>query len=268
MIVESAEDVISISGPLRANFWETIQTAVSLTLQRHPTGVIVDCENITELSEDGAATFQAAIDFVFEHADARIIFVKVPDHVKEVMTHVPQVRSQMVVMDSVEEARHSIDLLVSEVSNRKRDKREFNRHILTCLCPSAFDPHVLEITIELISSVPTKVVLLMPMVVPREHPLQASLPDIESRAEKFACQAKEMLAARNIPYEIKLERTRDLSELVMEVANEVDAVHVVISLAASHDMDDAMTSDFQVLLKKLDRSLLFVRGEIKNDQEI
>lgn len=262
MIVESSQDVISISGALRANFWETIQTAVSLTLQRHPAGVIVDCHDITELTEEGAATFQSAIDFVFEHPDARIIFVRVPEHVKEVMSHVPQVRSQMVVMESVEDARKSIDLLTTEEPEKKRERKECNRHILTCLCPKAFDPHVLEVSIELVSSAPAKVVLLMPLVIPREHPLQAHMPELEKQAEEFACKAKQMLSARHVPFEIRLERARDLSDLVVEVGNEVDAAHILVSLPASHEQEESMATDFRSIVKKTDRSILFVRGPI------
>lgn len=262
MIVESTEDVIIISGPMRANFWETIQTAVALTLKRHPTGVIVDCHQITELNEEGAETFQAAIDFVLDHEDARIIFVAVPEHVQEVMRHVPQVRSQMVVMDSIEDARQSMDLLQG-ADRPKKERKEVGRNILTVLCPLAFDPHVLEVSMELVSSMPAKVVLLMPIVVPREHPLQAHLPAFEEGAKLFAGQAKAMLEAKHVPFEIRLERTRELSEVVLETAEETNAAHVIVSIAASHEVDDVMANDFRTMLKKIDRPLIFVRGQVE-----
>ena len=262
MIVESTEDIIRLSGPVRVNYWETIQTAIALTLARHPSGVIVDCGKITELTIEGAETFQAAIDFVLEHEDARIIFVAVPDHVQEVMRQAPQVRSQMVVLDTIQQARKSLDLLCNDsLPNDDKRKRHYDRQILTCLCPKGYDRHVLDITLELVSDLHAKVVLLMPIVVPREHPLQSPMLDLEESAQAFADQAKATLTERNIPFEIRLERTRDLTNLVADMAEEVDAAHVVVSVAASHKEDDETTKLFHSMLEKVNRSLLFVRGK-------
>lgn len=266
MIVESSEDIIRLSGPVRINYWEAIHTAIALTLERHPSGVIIDCGQITDLTPEGALTFQAAIDYVLEHEDARLIFANVPDEVQEVMRQVPQVRSQMVVVDTVEQARTSLDLLAEDPRAKKKGekpKRAFDRTILTCLCPSEFDPHVLDITLELVSDLPAKVVLLMPIVVPREHPLQAPMHDVECKAQSFAEKAKAMLDERNIAYDLRLQRTRDLSTVVEEVSDEIDAAHVVISVAANHHEDEEMTRVFHTLLEKVNRSLLFVRGKIE-----
>lgn len=260
MIVESSEDVIKLSGPIRMNFWETIQTAIALTLQRHPSGVIVDCANVTELTEEGAATFQAAIDFVLEHEDARIIFVAVPDQVKEVMRQAPQVRSQMVLLDNIGQARRSLDLLAD--APKTEERKTYDRQILTCLFPTAFDHHILDVTLELVSDLPAKVILLLPIVVPREHPLQASMPESEERVDCFAEKAKTILAARNVPYDIRLERTRDLASLIAETAEEVDAAHVLVSIAPSHKQDEAMTKVLKSILNKVNRSVLFVRKPI------
>src|SRR5947207_872967 len=114
MIVESYEDVVILSGPLRSNFWETIHTAIALTLKRHPTGVIIDCSGITELTPEGAETFQDAIQFVKEHERARIVVAAVSPQAMEVLRHVPEVRSQLPVVATVEEARRSLDLLLKE----------------------------------------------------------------------------------------------------------------------------------------------------------
>lgn len=261
MIVESTEDIVRLSGAIRQNFWEAVQTAIALTLQRHPSGVIIDCSQITEITEEGAETFQSAIDFVFEHEDARIIFVGVPESVQEVMRHVPQVRSQMVVLDTVEEARKTLDLLATD--DKRTDRKAYNRQILTVLCPNAFDQHVLDVTIELLSDHRAKVVLLMPLLVPRELPLQAPMPEEEERALCFADKAKAVLTKKNFPYEIRLERSRDLPSLVSEVAEEINAAHVIVSVAANHKEDDDMTKLFHNMLERVNRSLLFVRGKIE-----
>ena len=123
MIVESYEDVIVLSGELRSNFWETIHTAIALTLKRHPTGVIIDCSGITLMTPEGGETFHDAIDFVAEHDRARIVVAGVSKSVLEVLRSVPEVRSQLPVAESVEDARRSLDLLVEDEPDVPKKKR-------------------------------------------------------------------------------------------------------------------------------------------------
>ena len=86
MIVESYEDVIVLSGALRSNFWETIHTAISLMLKRHPTGVVIDCSGITEVTQAGADTFRDVMAYIEEH-DARIIVAAVSPAVIRIGPH-------------------------------------------------------------------------------------------------------------------------------------------------------------------------------------
>src|SRR4051794_2917253 len=104
MIVESYEDVIILSGALRSNYWETLHTAISLTLKRHPSGVIIDCSGLTEATPEGAETFRDVMEYIHGH-DARVIVAAVPSKVYEVLRTVPEVRSQLAITESVEEAR-------------------------------------------------------------------------------------------------------------------------------------------------------------------
>ena len=260
MIAEATKDIVRLSGTIDHDFSETVQTAIALVLSEHPTGVIVDCSQVTELTEDGASTFQSAIDFVLEHENARIIFVAVPDAVQEVMRRSPQVRSQMVLLDTIGQARKSIDLLGEET--KAAERKPYDRQILTCLFPNVYDPHILNVTQELVSDIPAKVILLLPIVVPREHPLQASMPEMEAKAEAFVEIARASLMARQVPYDIRIERTRDLAHLVAETAEEVDAAHVLVSMAPSHEQDENMTKVLRSILNKVNRSILFVRKPI------
>lgn len=263
MIVESYDDVIVLSGPLRTNFWEVIETAISLTLSRHPSGVIVDCSQLTEVTADGLETFHAAIDFVLEHEKARIIFAAVPEHVEEEMRHAPHVRSQMAVTDTIEEARRSLDLLDPDGDGgpKKDSKKKFNRQILTCLCPTEFDPHVLEVSLELLSDDLAKIVLLMPVVVPRALPLQAPMPEVEDEAMAFVEKAKKILDETHAPYDLRIERTRDLPTLVAEMAEETDAAHVIIGVSRQSGDYERDAHQMALMLAKVDRSLVFVRGK-------
>lgn len=263
MIVESYEDVIGLSGPLRANFWEAVQTAIGLTLRRHPTGVILDCHGITDINEDGARTFAQAMDYVFEHDGARIIFARVPEHVMETLRVVPEVRSQMAVSASVEEARRSLDLLAAaeEAGRRKREKRSHQRRVLAVMCPRTYDPHLIQVTRDLVSDDPADVVLLLPIVIPRELPLQAAMPESEERAQAFAAQASAAFVKEDASLEVRLERTRDLAGLVAGVAEEVDACQIVVSVAAARG-DESVGRTMGAVMDKTERPIIFVRAQV------
>lgn len=267
MIVESYEDVIVLSGALRSNFWETIHTAISLTLKRHPSGVIIDCSGITEVTADGAETFHDAIDFVNEHDRARIIVAAVPPEVLEVLRSVPEVRSQLPIAASVAEARKSLDLLsVSEEPPRKRKEpvKPYSRQILACMNGDrAGDLHVLSITKELSAAKPAKVVILLPIVVPRDLPLQAPMPEIEDRAVEMADVSHKELTELSMVHETRLERTRDLPTLLQEVAQEIDAEHVVVAIRPDQAGDDASQRMIRSVIEKVDRSLIFARAPRK-----
>ncbi|MEZ5163631.1 MAG: hypothetical protein R2688_07745 [Fimbriimonadaceae bacterium] len=270
MIVETSEDVVKLSGALTADFAEVIETAMALTLSRHPGGVIIDCSGLSEMDAKGAKTIQAAIDFVLEHEKARIIFAAVPDHLVEVMKSVPQVRSQMALTSSVEQARQSLHILDEEEEHGKPIKekhRHHNRQILVCLCPSRYDQGIVDITLDLLSDNHAKVVLLMPIVVPRELPVHAPMPEIEAQAQVFAEKAKSSLRDAKVGYELRLERTRDLPTLVAESAEEVDASHVVVSISPDHAADDDNTKTFHSMLEKVDRPLIFVRAMAESEDE-
>lgn len=266
MIVESYEDVIILSGALHSNNWETLHTAVSLTLKRHPTGVIIDCSGITEASIDGIETFHDAIDFVSEHDQARIIVAAVPPNVLAVMKMVPEVRSQLPIVKTVEEARRSLDLLVEEDEHggkkRKKESVKTERTILVCLAVDETEPFVLELAAELSAFLPTKVVILLPVWVPRELPLQAPLPEVEVCARRVADASRQRLEELGIPYEVKLERTRDFASLIQEVADEINPAHIIIGIRNDERQKDDIQKVLVSIQERNKRSLVFVRAPI------
>jgi len=265
MIVESYEDVIVLSGALRSNYWETLHTAVSLTLKRHPTGVIIDCSGITEATEEGVETFHDAIDFVAEHDQARIIVAAVRPDVLNVMRMVPEVRSQLPIVATVDEARRSLDLLVDEEDGRKKRRepaRAVDRTLLVCLAVDETEPFVLELAIELCRGIPTKICVLLPLLVPRDLPLQAPLPDVETSARRVADASRDRLETMNIPHEVRLERTRDFASLIQEYAEETDAAHVIIGIRHDERHQDDIQKILRNIQDKIKRSLVFVRGPV------
>ncbi|MBS1714097.1 MAG: hypothetical protein JST30_07135 [Armatimonadetes bacterium] len=265
MIVESYDDVVVLSGPLRSNFWDTIHTAISLTLRRHPTGVIVDCSGITALTPEGAETFHDAIRFVKSHEQARIVVAAVPPAVMEVFREVPEVRSQLPVAATVEEARRSLDLLVKEEDHGKKRKKEsfkeFDRNILAVISGDSSDAHMFKVLEELIEAVPAKVVLLCPILIPRELPVTAPMPKEEEFAASALEHGRRRMSEHGTACEIRLERTRDIPTIIQEVSAEVDAAHVIVGLASDMKGDDAYLKVLKAVIDKVKRPLVIVRGE-------
>lgn len=268
MIVESYEDVIILSGALRKNFWETVHTAVSLILKRHPSGVIIDCSQITEITAQGAETFADVFEFVAEHEEARIILAAVPEHVKQVLRDVPEVRSQIPIVNSVEEARCSLDLLASNEgeSKGKDANRAWDRDILAVLEGVSEDHDVIHVAEELILHHKTRVTLLLPVIVPRELPLTAPLADLEAKLAAAAEAGKKAIKAAGAKVQIKLERGRDIATLMEELAEEVDADYVVAAITLSKGMrrTDAYRT-VESVLEKVKRPVIIVRGSLVKD---
>ena len=269
MIVESYEDVIVLSGALRSNFWETIHTAISLTLKRHPTGVIIDCSGITEMTQDGGETFHDAIDFVNEHERARIVVAAVPPEILDVLRSVPEVRSQLPIADTVEDARRSLDLLIeddTELPKKRRRSvgtREYDRTIVAILSGDESDEELMHVTKEFVSTLPAKVVLLYPIVVPRNLPLQAPMPEIEDRAIAAIALGKERMKEYKTAYEVRLERTRDLPTLIHDIAEEVDAARVMFAFSRRNpeQIEEGMKLVLHIL-QKVGRPIVIVRGSM------
>ena len=265
MIVESYEDVLVLSGCVNSNQWGTIETAIELLLERHPSGLIVDCSGITEISQAGGETFHHAIDFVNSH-EARIIFAAVPSNVLDILRNVPEVRSQLALAASVHEARTSLDLLHTDDHGKKKKEkpRAINRTVLAVACPGRLSDSFGKFIEDLISRSTTKVVLALPIIVPRDLPLQAPMPTEEAEAAQCAKDFESRLLERNIAHKVVLERTRDIPGLVAELAAEVGAEYVLVSLPDDHRNDEESTKLFYALLDKVDRSLVFVRGEVSS----
>ena len=267
MIVESYEDVIVLTGALRSNFWETIHTAISLTLKRHPTGVIIDCSGITEITPEGAETFHEAIDYVSEHVHARIVVAAVPGPVLDVLRSVPEVRSQLPIATTVEDARRSLDLLLEQDDQPKKKRRkeaevrEYHRTMLAVLTGDDSDEELLHLTQEFVDTESAKVVLLFPVVVPRHLPLQAPMPELESAAVKAIDLAKRMMIEFRTAHEARVEHARDLPTLIHDIAEEVNAERVVFAFSKRNpEKQEEGMRLVLAILQKVPRRIVFVRG--------
>lgn len=265
MIVESYEDVIVLSGALRSNFWETIHTAISLTLKRHPTGVIIDCSGITEITPDGAETFHDALDFIEEHQRARIVVAAVPPAVMEVLRQVPEVRSQLPVAATVEDARRSLDLLVEDPDAPRKKPghaKDCDQTILVCLSGDDSDDHLIGATIESVERRPSRVVLVHPIIVPRELPLTAPMPDEEQHAASRIASSRDRLEAKGVPVDVRIERARDLPSLIEDLAEANEVAQVLLGVSTRPRHEDQAWRALLAVIQKVKRPLVFVRGPL------
>ena len=249
MIVESYEDVILISGALRSNFWDTIQTAISLTLKRHPSGVIIDCGGITECTPNGAETFRDAMEFIKEHA-ARIIVAAVPDPVREVLKSVPEVRSQLPIADSVEEARRSLDLLLEPEGKKPKPPREKLSKIVMLLTHGDLCPELYDMAEQASEAHHSEIVVAYVIVVPRHLPIQAPLAAEEEEAARSLEEAKRGFEKRHVPHSVTIERGRDVASALQQVVENTGARQVLVVLSPNEkELDDQLKALRSVLTK-------------------
>ncbi|MEQ1823133.1 MAG: STAS domain-containing protein [Fimbriimonadaceae bacterium] len=267
MIVESYNDIIILSGSLESNHWETIDTAIALTLKRHPSGVIIDLSGLTEITPEGAETFHDAMDFIRNH-HARVILAAVPAHVMDVLKNVPEVRSQIPICDTVEDARRSLDLGVElEEDHGKKKKKlvaaEGARKLIVCLYDGTSveeDNAAMEMASQIADSHPSEIHLVCALMVPRHLPLTAPLADSEESAANAMNRAKSFFNERNIPHVDRIERARDVASALAEVLNDIDAEIFVLPLIKNEMHMDSNLNVVRSVLGKIHRQVIFVRA--------
>ncbi len=268
MIVESYEDVIILSGSLESNHWETIHTAISLILRRHPSGVIIDCSGMKRMSPAGAETFHDAMDFIRNH-DARIILAAVPDPIMEVLKTVPEVRSQLPVVDTVAAARKSLDLGQSHDDDPGAKKRkklvapENARKVIVCLYTGTSieeDDSAMRAASMIADSFPSEIHLICALLVPRHLPLQAALAESEQSAAHALTRAKQFFDQRNLPHQDRIERARDVASALTEVLKEIPAVTIILPLSKDPMKMDTNLTVVRSVSAKVEGQVMFVHG--------
>jgi len=256
MIVESYEDTIIISGALRSNYWETLHTAISLLLKRHPTGVIVDCSGLTEVTPAGAATFRDVMEYIHNH-DSRVIVAAVPRHILDVLRTVAEVRSQLAVTNSVEEARKSLDLLVEAPAKKKL--ADSGQKLIVCLTGAPTDTQALTLGAQICESRQAQIHLLYVVIVPRDLPLTAPLAKDEEMAAKAIDHGKRVLQLRHLRVVPHLERARDIASALEEVLNETKASSVIMSLVPNQSDSENNAKVVKSILTKVCQEVILLR---------
>ncbi|MBX3117907.1 MAG: STAS domain-containing protein [Fimbriimonadaceae bacterium] len=259
MIVESYEDVIILSGALRSNFWQTVHTAISLTLKRHPSGVIIDCSGITECTVEGVDTFRDILHFI-ESQDARVIVAAVPANIRDVFRSVPEVRSQLPVAETVDDARRSLDLLVETPGKKKRKPGPmFSSKLVLLLRGEEQDRDGLEAAIRMSRDFSSQVVATFVIVVPRHQPLTAPMSEDEELAKSAFEPAKAMLSEADVNFVVKVERGRDFASTLEDVVQEERADYLLVPLAYDGNAVDEELKLVKSILTKVQGTVGFLR---------
>ncbi|MCH8273651.1 MAG: STAS domain-containing protein [Armatimonadetes bacterium] len=257
MIVESAEDTIKLSGDLTSNQWEAIRTVAAILLKKHPRGVVVDCEGIRFCTPDGAQTFFDMMTHI-ESRKARIIVANVPEHCKEVLQHVPEVRSGLAIADSVEEARHSLELLDELTVVNSRPPHTTGKLVLS-LTGGPADPYATSLAAAIAERRQLAVVAVYPLVVPRALPKSTPMRDEEDAAADALQKAKNALDGRGLLVEPTLERTRSVPSALQKVTQDAAGRAVVVALPAEDPAKGEPLKTVKGLLTSITAELILVR---------
>lgn len=122
------------------------------------------------------------------------------------------------------------------------------------------DDYLLSVAAELAEATNAEVHVMVPLVVPRDLPLQAPLPREEELAMQAFDKAKTLLAAERVPHKPRLERARDIGTAIYDVAEEVSASQVIVALSNAPDIYDEMSKLVKSVMSKVERPLMFVRS--------
>jgi anti-anti-sigma regulatory factor len=109
MIIEARKSRITLCGAIERNHWKTIRAAAQLLLEHSPGGIVIDCRQINKMTPAGAVTFEQGMDEVTAQG-YKIIFAGLPRDLRQIVGKIPGLRSEMVVMDTVEEAERLLGI--------------------------------------------------------------------------------------------------------------------------------------------------------------
>lgn len=256
MIITSENEVLKLSGSLVKNQWMTIRAAADLLLTEHPEGIIIDCRELTNVSEAGARTFLDAVRHI-EAAGARIVVCNLPDNVLQVIRSVPGVRSQLPIASSLEEARASLQLSGAAATNGREEAGGIVVPLMAGLdgdyavAIAALPAHALRLTVYLVYL----------LVVGRSLPLNTPLSEEEAEANQLLEQAEQVARRHNLTAVRRVERVRDAEEGILHVIRSYGASHVVLGAVVDHSEseDDRIHSLVDALLLRAPCNVLIGR---------
>lgn len=252
MIIETRGDVVRLSGNLHKNQWMTIRAAAGMLLREFPQGIIVDCSQLEDISEDGAKTFLEAMRDI-EAAKTRIIVVNLPEKVLNVLKTVPGVRSQLPIADSIEAARASLQMHRRTASPAPAPTPAARGGGGVILVPLMADVDLsygadLAARIARVSRAEVRLVYLLEVT--RTLPLNAPLLEQEQAAQQALAQAAQLIRPHHVTLTEHVERVRDAVDGTLTAIKLYEATLVVVG-ASSHSIEHESHDRFDTLVDTL-----------------
>ena len=213
MIIQTKGDVVRIKGSLFENQWPAIKSAVRLVLDDHPGGAIIDCSDLSEVTESGARTFLDASNFIQAHS-SRVIVSGLSEDIAAEIRKIPGVRSQLVLAPTVEEARASLQSTGETALAERKTKP-------TVLLPLIGSwAKALDFAAAEANRRRAEVHVLYVIQVPRNLPLGATIPEKEQEAQQNLLEADKALRRKGVQVHKRATRARDIIEGVAKFASE------------------------------------------------
>lgn len=236
MIVTTRDDVVRLSGALVKNQWFTIKAAANVLLQSHPQGIIINCAEMTHVSEEGAKTFLEAIKDI-QAAGARIIVSNLPQEVMDVLRSVPGVRSQLPVAATEEEARRSL-LLSGAAPGAGVERQVVEGGIVVPILPGLDIDYALVTAGRLARETRAAVHVVYLLEIARHLPLSAPLLEEEASARATLDQTAQQARKQHLQVATHLERVRDPNEGLLQLLKSYHAGYVVLGVAIDHSAEE------------------------------
>jgi len=254
MIVSTKDDVVRLSGSLVKNQWLTIKAAANLLMRSYPQGIVIDCSELTHVSEDGARTFLDAVRDI-QAAGARMMVSGLPEEVLKVVRSVPGVRSQLPIANSLEEARASLHLS-GETGGAEAEGKPATPGVLVPLIGSLDIEYAVTLAGKLSRDLHLPVTLLALLVVGRNVPIGAPLPEAEAEASGWLEEATNHATRQGITFVRRMERVRESHEGILHAARQHEATHVVIAVPADRVREEEMRDLIFALMERAPCSVI------------
>lgn len=265
MIIETKDDVVRLSGSLTKNQWLTIKAAANLLLQNHPQGIIVDCADLENITEEGAKTFREAMRDI-EAANARIVVANLPDQIEAVCKTVRGVRSQLPIADSVEAARASLRIHIRPTAVPAANGQKRGQIILVPLVADLDLTYGAHLAGRIAQGTHAEVRLMYFLEVERTLPLNAPLMEKEQAAQDALQRAMQYAHRLNVPMQEYVERVREAQDAILTAAKTYNVDVIVVGATSEPAGDEGHEMFHQLVDNLLHRAPCeVVIGRLKNN---
>ncbi len=260
MIVTTFADTVGLSGALVKNQWLTIKAAASLLLREHPEGIVIDCGELTNVSEDGSKTFLEAVKDI-QAGGSRIVVCNLPRQVLELIKTVPGVRSQLPIASSVEEARASFKLTLSAPPTDS-DRPAAENGVVVPLMDGLDPVHAVRIAARAAFGTNSPIHLVYLLEVGRSVALGTPMPEREAAANAMLDAATVAARELGVAVSAHVERVRDAQEGALAAIKNYKAGYAVLCVTPAAALEDRWSEFASILLHKAQCDVLIGRAAI------